>query len=346
MGVSMKLITFVIPCYNSAEYMGNCIDSILNCQSKLDNIEILVVDDGSQKDNTFEIAKSYEEKNKGIVRAIHKENGGHGSVINVGIKEANGMYFKVVDSDDKVDPLVVEDLINAINKNINENNNVDLYITDFIYDKVDKINKKVMEYSKYIEENKVITWDDIKTFHIGHYLLMHSLMYKTSLLRDNNIHMPEKTFYEDNVFAYIPLQYVKNLYYIHKTLYYYYIGRSDQSVNQEIMISRLSQQYGITRVMLYEVDLKNVFPVKLRDYMASYMQIVMAITTSLSLVSNDEKWINEKNNLWDELKIKDNWLYEKLTDNFIGKVLDFRTIFGENLVKTVYNISQKLVGFN
>ena len=136
----MKLITFVIPCYNSAEYMGNCIESILKCESKLDNIEILVVDDGSQKDNTFDVAKSYEEKNKGIVRAIHKENGGHGSVINVGIKEASGMYLKVVDSDDKVDPLVVEDLINAINKNIDENNNVDLYITDFIYDKVDKVN--------------------------------------------------------------------------------------------------------------------------------------------------------------------------------------------------------------
>ena len=342
----MKLISFVIPCFNSAEYMSNCIDSILRCESKLDNIEILVVDDGSTKDNTYDIAKSYEEKYKDVVRAIHKENGGHGSVINVGIKEAKGMYLKVVDSDDKVDKDVVYDLLNAIDINNKSNNEVDLYITDFVYDKVDKINKKVMEYSKYLKENTVLTWEDTKKFEVGNYLLMHSLMYKTSLLREHGISMPEKTFYEDNVFAYKPLQYVKTLYYIHKTLYYYYIGRTDQSVNQDIMITRLSQQYGITRVMLYEVDLKNVRPSLLRDYMASYMQIVMGITCSLSLVSGDKKWIAEKDKLWDELKEKDIWTYNKLKSNIIGRALDFRSKIGRGFVLFIYKVAQKFVGFN
>ena len=96
----MKLLSVAIPCYNSAEYMGKCIESLL---PRGDEVEILVVDDGSAKDNTLEIAKEYESKYPGIVRAIHKENGGHGSAVNTGIENATGLYFKVVDSDDCVD---------------------------------------------------------------------------------------------------------------------------------------------------------------------------------------------------------------------------------------------------
>ena len=62
----MKLVSFAIPCYNSAAYMRKCIESILPGG---DEVEIIVVDDGSQKDDTFEIAKEYEAKYPGIVRS-------------------------------------------------------------------------------------------------------------------------------------------------------------------------------------------------------------------------------------------------------------------------------------
>lgn len=94
----MKLLSFAIPCYNSEAYMKNCIESLLPGG---EDVEILIVDDGS-KDGTAQIADEYQEKYPTIVKAIHKENGGHGSAVNAGIENATGLYFKVVDSDDWV----------------------------------------------------------------------------------------------------------------------------------------------------------------------------------------------------------------------------------------------------
>lgn len=74
----MKILSIAIPCYNSAAYMRRCIDSLL---SGGEDVEILIVDDGSTKDNTAEIADEYEKNYPGIVKAIHQENGGHGEAV-------------------------------------------------------------------------------------------------------------------------------------------------------------------------------------------------------------------------------------------------------------------------
>lgn len=67
----MKILSIAIPCYNSAAYMRRCIDSLLPGG---EDVEILIVDDGSTKDNTAEIADEYEKNYPGIVKAIHQEN--------------------------------------------------------------------------------------------------------------------------------------------------------------------------------------------------------------------------------------------------------------------------------
>ena len=97
----MKLLTIAIPCYNSQDYMRKCVDSLLIGG---DDVEILIINDGS-RDRTAEIANEYEKNYPGIIRAIHKENGGHGSAVNAGMREARGLYFKVVDSDDWVNEM-------------------------------------------------------------------------------------------------------------------------------------------------------------------------------------------------------------------------------------------------
>ena len=100
----MKLISFVVPCYNSQEYMRHCIDTLLPGG---DQVEILIVNDGSS-DNTAAIADEYEKKYPDICRAIHQENKGHGGAVNTGIKNATGIYLKVVDSDDWVNEYAME----------------------------------------------------------------------------------------------------------------------------------------------------------------------------------------------------------------------------------------------
>ena len=108
----MKLLTFTIPCYNSQDYMRHCIESILPGG---EDVEILIVDDGS-KDDTSKIAHEYEEKYPTIVRAVDKENGGHGDAVNAGLDHAEGKYFKVVDSDDWVDEEALYKILDVLKK--------------------------------------------------------------------------------------------------------------------------------------------------------------------------------------------------------------------------------------
>lgn len=95
----MKLLSIAIPSYNSQDYMEHCIESLL---AGGEDVEIIIVDDGSV-DRTAEIADRYASQYPTIVKAVHQENGGHGEAVNAGIRNASGLYFKVVDSDDWVD---------------------------------------------------------------------------------------------------------------------------------------------------------------------------------------------------------------------------------------------------
>lgn len=95
----MKVLSVAIPCYNSAEYMSKAIESLIPGG---EDIEIIIVNDGS-KDDTLKIASEYEKKFPTMIKVVDQENGGHGEAVNAGIRNATGIYYKVVDSDDWVD---------------------------------------------------------------------------------------------------------------------------------------------------------------------------------------------------------------------------------------------------
>lgn len=94
----MKILSVVVPCYNSEAYMENCIHSLLTGGTE---VEIIIVDDGSM-DRTAVIAYKYGADYPDVVKVIHQENGGHGEAVNTGLRHATGLFFKVVDSDDWV----------------------------------------------------------------------------------------------------------------------------------------------------------------------------------------------------------------------------------------------------
>ncbi len=130
----MKLLSIAIPCYNSQDYMENCIKSLLPGG---EDVEILVVDDGS-KDMTPEIADAYEKKYPGIGRAIRQENGGHGAAVNAGLKNAKGLYFKVVDSDDWVDADSYQVILAKLRELVGGREMLDMMISNFVYEKEGK----------------------------------------------------------------------------------------------------------------------------------------------------------------------------------------------------------------
>ena len=241
----MKLLSIAIPCYNSQDYMENCIESLLVGGEE---VEILIVDDGSS-DRTAEIADAYARKYPTIVKAIHQENGGHGEAVNTGIKNATGLYFKVVDSDDCLGRKALEKVLNLLEEMVAKDAGLDMLVSNFMYDKQGARHKKIMRYRSAMTPGKMLGWEDI---HFGRtqYLLMHSVIYRTKILRECGMELPKHTFYVDNIYVFQPLPYVKNIYYLDVCLYKYFIGRDDQSVHESVMIKRLDQQYRVTKLML------------------------------------------------------------------------------------------------
>ena len=238
----MKLLSVAIPCYNSENYMRNCIESLLVGG---EDVEIIVVDDGSTKDRTAEIADEYAAKYPTIVKAVHKANGGHGSAVNAGIDNATGLYFKVVDSDDWVKKEAYLQVLDTLRNLAGGAEALDMLICNYVYEKEGEKKKKVIHYRHSLPVGKIFTWEECHHFQKGHYILMHSVIFRTKLLKECGIRLPEHTFYVDNIYVFEPLPFVKNMYYLDVNFYRYYIGRTDQSVNEDVMISRIDQQIKV-----------------------------------------------------------------------------------------------------
>lgn len=344
-----KYITFAVPCYNSQDYMRRCIDSLLVGG---DDVEIIIVDDGST-DATGEIADCYEREYPGIVRAVHQENGGHGSGVNKGLELAEGTFFKVVDSDDWLDEEAYLRLLGRI-KRFREMKEVgligetpDLFVCNYIYDHLDKGTCHTMHYRNIFPTEEMCDWNDIGRFHPSQYLIMHALVFRTELLRKAGVVLPEHTFYVDNIFAYKPLPYVRCIYYMDINLYHYYIGREDQSVNEKVLMSRIDQQIKVTKIVFRCVDLNEVrekYP-KLAEYMCRNISIMMAISSIHLLLINSREAYGKRKSLWNNVKEENVRLYFRLKYTTLSGLTYLPGRLGRMLTRSGYRAARKIYQF-
>lgn len=338
----MKLLSVVIPCYNSQDYMRYCIESLLIGGEQ---VELLIVNDGSV-DETAEIADEYARKYPTIVKALHQENGGHGEAINTGIKHATGLHLKVVDSDDWVDTRAYLKILETLNRFMVENKSVDMIISNFVYEKSGEKYKKIMKYENVLPEGVIFSWDDMKPFRKGQYILMHSVIFRTQMLRDCRLELPKHTFYVDNLFVYAPLEHVKKLYYINVDFYRYFIGRDDQSVHESVMIKRIDQQIKVNKLLIEQVDINDIENPKLHRYMLHHLEIVTVVSAILLIRSGTAENYKKRRELWKYIKNKDVALYRSLRYGFMGWLMNLPGRPGRIISLGAYKISQRLVGFN
>ncbi len=335
----MKYITFVVPCYNSESYMRRCVDSLL---SGGEDVEIIIVNDGSS-DRTGEIAEEYQSRYPTIVRAVQKGNGGHGSGVNTGLSLAGGKYFKVVDSDDWVDQAAYRKVLKFLKSSCEP----DLLICNYVYNHLDEGRAKSMGYQNVLPENTLFTWNEIGHFSPSQYLIMHAMIYKTSVLKKSGVVLPEHTFYVDNIFAYQPLPLVESVYYMNVDLYQYYLGREDQSVNEKVLMSRIDQQIKVTKIVAACVDLEKVkekYP-KLALYMCRNISIMMAISSiHLLLIQNDEA-ISKRRKLWEDIKEEDKKLYYRLKYTKLSGLTYLPSRIGSKITVGGYRIAKKIYQF-
>jgi glycosyltransferase involved in cell wall biosynthesis len=338
----MKLLSIVIPCYNSQAYMKKCIESLLPGGEL---VELLIVNDGSS-DNTGAIADEYAMNYPAIVKAIHQLNGGHGEAVNAGIRNATGIYFKVIDSDDWVEGEAYARILATLQTLIQNNTQVDMLVSNYVYEKEGAIHKRVIHYDNVLPEECVFTWKEIGHFRKGQYILMHSVIYRLQLLKDCGLQLPKHTFYVDNLYVFVPLPYVNSIYYLNVDFYRYYIGREDQSVNEKVMISRIDQQIRVNKLMMELVNIHSVSNSNRRRYMMNYLEIITVVSTILMIRSGTEENLRKKQELWQYIKENDIKLYYRLRHGIMGFTVNLPGKTGHKISLAAYKLSQKVVGFN
>lgn len=335
----MKYITFVVPCYNSESYMKRCVESLL---AGGEDVEIIIVNDGST-DRTGEIAEEYQSQYPTIVRAVQKENGGHGSGVNTGLSLACGKYFKVVDSDDWVE----EEAYRRVLDFLKSPSEPDLLVCNYVYNHLDEGRARSMGYQNVFPKEALFTWNEIGHFSPSQYLIMHALIYKTSVLKKAGVVLPEHTFYVDNIFAYQPLPLVKSLYYMDVDFYQYYLGREDQSVNEKVLMSRIDQQIRVTKIVAACVDLEEVkekYP-KLAVYMCRNISIMMAISSIHLLLIRDREAIDKRRRLWEDIREEDRRLYYRLKYATLSGLTYLPGRIGEKITVGGYRLARKIYQF-
>ena len=345
----MKYITFAVPCYNSESYMRRCVDSLLSGGR---NVEIILINDGST-DRTAEIADEYQLKYPDIVRAVHKENGGHGSGVNKGLELAQGIYYKVVDSDDWLDKDAYLKLLRRIKdfcingRKAPECDMPDLFVCNYVYDHLDEGTSRVMDYRNIFPEEKMCTWKDIGRFKPSQYLIMHSLMFRAEVLRKSGVKLPEHTFYVDNLFSYQPLPYVESIYYMDLDLYHYYLGREDQSVNEKVLMKRIDQQIRVTELVAKSVDLRLVkekYP-KLASYMTRNISIMLSISSIHLLLIRTAEAEQKRRDMWDSIKAYNTALYYRLRYSTLSGLTYLPGKLGGKLTVGGYRFARKIYQF-
>lgn len=326
--------------------MNHCIDTLLEGCGQED-FEIILVDDGS-KDDTGAVADRYAAEHPDVVRVIHQENGGHGEGVNQGLRHARGLYYKVVDSDDWVDVSAMRAVLKKLRQFADSARPVDLLICNYVYEHSEDHSRKVMRYTNVFPENQVFSWEDIGHFRPSQYLLMHSVIYRTQVLRESALELPKHTFYVDNIFVYQPLPFVSTMYYMNVDLYRYFIGRADQSVNEKVMISRVDQQVRVTRHMIDSHDLDNVCCVhkKLGRYMFNYLSMMMSISSIFLILTNTPESLAKRTELWEYLRTVDQKVYHRMKYRAVSALTNFPGYQGRKLSVSIYRLSRRIYKFN
>ena len=336
----MKLLTLVVPCYNSQDYMERCVDSILVGG---DRVEIVIIDDGST-DRTPTIADSYAEKYPNVVKVVHQENGGHGEGINAGLKVASGKFFKVVDSDDRLS----DDFPCFLDMLETSASDADLVVNNYVYTYEDGSKDNPIRFSNVFPSRKIVGWNDTRSFNMRQVLMIHCCAFKTEIAKKYGGDLPKHIFYEDNLYVCKTLPHTDKLFFTDLDLYRYTIGRPGQSVAVEVMTKRYRHQILIADSIFRSCDLGAIKQKSKRlfKYLYHEMQVMYAGACAYAMHSDDPDYYKNLTDMWASAFAHDKKFAKKLRGNFIIRMLNLKGRFGKIVAVFLYDFTRKLFKFN
>ncbi len=240
----MKLLTLAISAYNMQEYLGKCLDSVTRPDIP-DTLEVIIVNDGS-KDKTSEIAHQYEKRFNSIVRVIDKENGHYGSCINKALEVATGKYFRPLDADDWMNTDALVSLLSLL-----ENNDNDLIVTTHTnYLDNNRVNHIKIPDSIIVNKQYDLNTLDFQKEKIDCFLKMHTMTYKTSILKNMSLKLSTGISYTDSEYCMFPLDKANSVIFYDLDLYQYNLSREGQTMQQSIITKSVKPFYLISMKMI------------------------------------------------------------------------------------------------
>ncbi len=285
-----KILSFIIPSYNSQKYLDKVIPSLLE-KSVIDKLDIIIVNDGST-DDTITVATKYCEQYPDSVRLITQENKGHGGALNTGCAEAKGKYLKVIDADDWIETQNLPKFIEKL-----ENCDSDVVLTHHY-----TINVSTNEINKWMsypdEFEKAYSFDEImkKWDSFDRSLTFHGITYNTEFYHKYGMQLSEHVFYEDHEFATVPCCYAKTITPIDMFIYDYRIGDVEQSVSDVNQLKRLSHIETVLNrlVSVYEKPEHDLSDAG-KEYLCMKTQgVLLAYIKTVLLVEKNKKLGRQK----------------------------------------------------
>lgn len=273
-----KVLTITVPSYNAENYLLETIPTMLSV-SNPEKLEIIIVNDGS-KDNTLAVAQQLKENYPETIVIVDKENGGHGSTINAGIKIATGKYFKVVDADDWIESKNLNKLISYLEK-CNDDEIISPFVkvytdknTEEVYSYKPKLNQKTYQYDEFLSE-------------INELPKMHAICIKTEILQENNILIDENCFYVDLEYNVFPMPYIKTISYFELPIYRYRLGSPTQSVSMSSYIKNIKMHEKVLFALIHFYNsYQNISKVQ-KNLLEDLISSVVTTQANIFLARND-----------------------------------------------------------
>ena len=280
-----KILTIIVPTYNAAAYLDKGLSSfVVKDKDLFEQLEVLIINDGST-DDSQQIAQRYVDRYPQVYRLINKENGGHGSGINVGAKEAHGKYFKVIDADDWVDadgfPTYLSKL-QAID--------ADVIVTPYQeYDVRDGKTKdliaKPLAYGRNYDLAEVM--DQWSTCHMD--LHFWGITYRTEFYQKLGYDLAEGVFYEDQEYATVPMSYADSVCFLSDMVYIYRIGDVNQSVFGDTQVKRRAHLEKVLDRLLEQEKKQDQMPTGGARYWRKKTSMVVTSYYQIMLLKNKDK---------------------------------------------------------
>lgn len=243
-----KILTVSIAAYNVEKTIAECLDSFLPSRY-LGELELLVIDDGGT-DGTAEIVRGYEARYPGVIRLVHKENGGHGSTINKSLELATGRFYKVLDGDDWVDAAELDKLIERLHTTT-----ADMVINR--YNNVYPDHSVVKETRGAHELARVYKFSELTVPQPPYYeglFAMHATTILTERLREVRTRITEKCFYADTEYILYAGLAARTVEFNNSCAYQYRLGSAGQSVSAEGVYRHVEDMFTIYWSMLSVFD--------------------------------------------------------------------------------------------